>query len=93
MSSKLVVKSESESVYWWMTFLSFNSLLSNQFVSVFTEVLLMVCNLSLEIREDNGMAAMLDDKTKSSVIQHGCHTIVVWISRDWLQTSYKWKDR
>ena len=32
------------------------------------------------------MAATLDDKTKRSVIQHGCHTIVFWISRDWLQT-------
>ena len=35
------------------------------------------------------MAAMLDDKTKRSVIQHGCHTIVFWISRDWLQTKNK----
>ena len=46
----------------------------------------LVCNQSLEIQKDNGMAAMLDDKTKRSVIQHGCHTIVFWISRDWLQT-------
>ena len=43
------------------------------------------CNQSLEIQNDNGMKAMLDDKTKGSVIQHGCHTIVFWISRDWLQ--------
>ena len=50
----------------------------------------VVCNQSLEIQKDNGMAAMLDDKTKRSVIQHGCHTIVFWISRDWLQTSYNW---
>ena len=28
-------------------------------------------------------------KTKRSVIQHGCHTIVFWISRDWLQTKNK----
>ena len=48
--------------------------------------LFLVCNQSLEIQNDNGMAAMLDDKTKRSVIQHGCHTIVFWISRDWLQT-------
>ena len=40
--------------------------------------------LPLEIQKDNGMAAMLDDKTKGSVIQRGCHTIVFWISRDWL---------
>ena len=33
----------------------------------------LVCNQSLEIQKDNGMAAMLDDKTKRSVIQHGCH--------------------
>ena len=46
----------------------------------------LVCNQSLEIQRDNGMAAMLDDKTKRSVIQHGCHTIIFWISRDWLQT-------
>ena len=46
----------------------------------------LVCNKSLEIQKDNGMAAMLDDKTKRSVIQHGCHTIVFWISRDWFQT-------
>ena len=41
---------------------------------------------SLEIQKDNGMVAMLDDKPKRSVIQHGFHTIVFWISRDWLQT-------
>ena len=41
------------------------------------------------MQKDNGMAAMLDDKTKRSVIQHGCHTIVFWISRDWLQTKNK----
>ena len=46
----------------------------------------LVCNQSLKIQKDNGMAAMLDDKTKRSVIQHGCHTIVFLISRDWLQT-------
>ena len=50
------------------------------------ETQFLVCNQSLEIQKDNGMAAMLDDKTKRSVIQHGCHTIVFWISRDWLQT-------
>ena len=38
------------------------------------------------------MAAMLDDKTKGSVIQHGCHTIIFWISRDWLQTTYIFKE-
>ena len=32
---------------------------------------------------------MLDDKTKGSVIQHGCHNIVFWISRDWLQSTYR----
>ena len=26
--------------------------------------------------KDNGMVAMLDDKTKGSVIRHGCHTVV-----------------
>ena len=40
---------------------------------------------SLEI---HGGHVDLDDKTKGSVIQHGCHTIVFWISRDWLQTTY-----
>ena len=41
------------------------------------------------------MAAMLDDKTKGSVIQHGCHTILFWISssRDWLQTTYMYKNQ
>ena len=46
----------------------------------------VVCNQYLEIQKDNGMAAMLDDKTKRSVIQHGCHTTVFWMSRFWLQT-------
>ena len=52
----------------------------------------MVCNQSLEMHEDQGMAAMLDDKIKGSVIQHGCHTIVFWISRDWLQTTYSHRE-
>ena len=39
------------------------------------------------MQKDNDMAAMLDDKTKGSVIQHGRHTVVFWISRDWLQTT------
>ena len=51
-----------------------------------TKELFLVCNQSLEIQKDNNMAAMLDDKTKRSVIQHGCHIIVFWIPRDWLQT-------
>ena len=33
------------------------------------------------------MAAMLDDETKGFVIQHGCHTIVFWISSDLLQAT------
>ena len=37
----------------------------------------MASNMSgLQPIPDNGMAAMLDDKTKGSVIHHGCHTIV-----------------
>ena len=53
----------------------------------------LVCNQSgLEIQKDNGMAAMLDDKTKRSVIQHGCHTIVFWISGDWLHSKNKMKN-
>ena len=39
-------------------------------------------------QKDNGVAAMLDDRTFCSVIQHGRHTVVFWISRDWLQTTY-----
>ena len=39
--------------------------------------------------KDNGMAAMLDAKTKRSVIQHA--TIVFLISRDWLQTKNRSK--
>ena len=35
---------------------------------------------------DNGVAAMLDDRTFCFVIQHGRHAIFWGISRDWLQT-------
>ena len=49
----------------------------------------VVCNKSLGIQKDNRMAAMLDDKTKGSVIQHGCiNTVFLISSRNWLQTTY-----
>ena len=46
------------------------------------------CKGGLQPIPGDGMAAMGDDKTKGSVIQHGYQTIVFWISRDWLQTIY-----
>ena len=39
--------------------------------------------------KDNGVAAMLDDRTFCFVIHHGRHTIVFLISRDWLQTTHR----
>ena len=40
--------------------------------------------------KDNGVSAMLDDRTFCFVIQHGRHAIVMhisWIFKDWLQIS------
>ena len=39
-------------------------------------------------QKDNGMAAMLDDGTFCFAIQHGRHTVVVWIFRDLMETTY-----
>ena len=61
---------------------------TNAQIDSFPISLYVVYNQSLEIQKDNNMVVMLDDKTKGSVIQHGCHTITFWISRDWLQTTY-----
>ena len=55
----------------------------------------VVCNQSMEMQKDNGMGAILDERTFSFfVIQDGCHTIAFWISRDCrLKITYEERDR